>query len=201
MLKNILALDVRFTKGFVKCMETLLPVKQIQVYYTMLEISCHGIPWIASLLALIWILNSKRLYQVQVNLLIGLVLDIIVIAVLKSIARRRRPAVNTDPLSMGPDKYSFPSGHASRSMLVFYFLNYLWPVSGIYLIPILAWMFAVVMSRLLMRRHHILDVIAGLLLGYIEGMTMGLLYLNAETCSSLISWLTDEKIDGADYDV
>lgn len=198
MLKNILALDVHLTKNFVKCMEKLLPKRQLKAYYKMLEISCHGVVWIVSLLALIWIFDNKQLYQMQVNLLMGLFLDVIVIAILKSIARRRRPAVNDDPLSMGPDKYSFPSGHVSRSMLIFYFFKYLWPVSNICLIPLLAWICAVALSRLLMRRHHILDVCAGLIVGYIEGMLTGILYLDKETCIHFILWLTNEKTDAVE---
>ncbi|CAL7935253.1 unnamed protein product [Xylocopa violacea] len=201
MLRSILNLDVKLTNAFVRCAEKLVPLKHLKMHYKMLEISCHGICWIASLLALIWILNNKNLYQMQVNLMIALLLDVIIVAVVKAATRRRRPAVNDDPLSMGPDKYSFPSGHSSRSVLIFYFFKYLWPVSGIYLTPLLAWVFAVSMSRILMRRHYIIDIGAGLALGYIEGMLMSLLYLDAQTCVNFISWITDEKIDGAEFDV
>ncbi|KAK9310392.1 hypothetical protein QLX08_000368 [Tetragonisca angustula] len=199
MLRNILELDVRVTKIFVRSVENVMP--KLKLYYKMLEISCHGIIWIASLLACIWIFNSKSLYQMQVNLLVALILDIIVIAILKSSTRRRRPAVNDDPFSIGPDKYSFPSGHASRSMLVFYFFKYLWPVPDICLSLITIWVFVLVMSRLLMRRHYILDIIAGLFVGYLQGMLMSFLYLEPETCSNLVYWITDEKLDGAEYDV
>ena len=57
------------------------------------------------------------------------------------------------------------------------------------------------MSRLLMRRHYILDIIAGLFVGYLQGMLMSFLYLEPETCSNLVYWITDEKLDGAEYDV
>lgn len=132
-------------------------------------------------------------------LFLGLLLDILVIALLKAITRRRRPTV--DPIGVGPDKYSFPSGHASRSMLVLYFFTYLWPIGPIFRLPLLAWVFAVAMSRLLMRKHHLLDISVGLMVGYVEGMLMSLLYLNARTCIGLVTWMTDEKMDGADYDV
>jgi len=57
------------------------------------------------------------------------------------------------------------------------------------------------MSRLLMRKHHILDVLAGITLGIFQGFLIEYIYLNQETCISLIWWLTDEKISGAEYDV
>lgn len=116
-------------------------------------------------------------------------------------ARRRRPKINDDPFAIGPDKYSFPSGHASRAMLVFYFFQYLWPLPVIYFPPLIAWVVSISLSRLLMRRHYILDILAGLTLGFAEGILMSFLYLERDTCFSLVSWITDEKIDGAEYDV
>jgi len=49
-----------------------------------------------------------------------------------------------------------------------------------------------------MRRHHVLDVLVGVLLGIFEGLLLGYIYLEEETCISLISWISDEKISGAD---
>ncbi|XP_054013105.1 polyisoprenoid diphosphate/phosphate phosphohydrolase PLPP6 isoform X1 [Hylaeus anthracinus] len=201
VIKDLLVFDIKFSHNLVTQAEKFNFMKQLRVHYTVLEISCHGIPWIASILALIWILDNKSLYQVQVNLLIGLLLDIIVIALLKSVTRRRRPSVSPVPFAVGPDKYSFPSGHASRAMLVFYFFKYLWPVSVLFLTPILAWVVAVSLSRLLMRRHHVLDIIVGLFVGYAEGLFMSLMYLEPETCYNLVYWLTDEKLSGAEYDI
>lgn len=102
---------------------------------------------------------------------------------------------------MGPDKYSFPSGHASRAGLVYYFFANIWPVS-VFLVPFLfVWCIAIDISRLLMRRHHIVDVGVGMLLGFCEAMFIQYIYLEADTCIGLVSWLTDEKLDGAEYDV
>lgn len=132
---------------------------------------------------------------------LALLLDIIIIAVLKAITRRRRPTVNTDPTSIGPDKFSFPSGHCSRSMLIFYFFKYLYPISSIFLTLMLMWVFAVAISRVLIKKHYFLDVSAGLLVGYVEGMLMSFLYLDEKTCFYLIDWISDEKIPGAEYGV
>ncbi|XP_018347214.1 PREDICTED: phospholipid phosphatase 6-like [Trachymyrmex septentrionalis] len=173
-------------------------LRQLKVHNKLLEISCHGIPWLAVSLISIWVFNAKSLYQMQMNLLIGLLLDIIVIAVLKAVTRRRRPTTNDDPFSLGPDKYSFPSGHSSRSAFVVYFFFNLWPISLIYSPPLLAWSFSVCMSRLLMRRHYILDVIGGILLGIFEGLLIGYIYLEQETCMYLISWIADDKIPGSE---
>lgn len=128
-------------------------------------------------------------------------LDIFSIAVIKASTRRRRPSVNSDPFGIGPDKYSFPSGHASRAAFVTYFFFNLWALPIFCIPPLLAWVSSVCLSRVLMRRHHILDIVAGILLGILEGMFIGFIYLEPKTCANLIFWVTDEKLDGAEFDV
>ncbi|XP_026828024.1 ATP-dependent RNA helicase DRS1 [Ooceraea biroi] len=173
-------------------------VEVLRIRFAREKISCHGVLWLATSLILIWVFNTRSLYQMQVNLLIGLLLDIVLVAVVKSITRRRRPATNDDPFTLGPDKYSFPSGHASRAAFVAYFFFHLWPISLIYAPPLLAWSFSVCMSRLLMRRHHIIDVVVGIILGILEGLIIGFIYLEENMCVSLISWITDEKVHASE---
>lgn len=67
--------------------------------------------------------------------------------------------------------------------------------------PILAWSTAVCLSRLLMERHHLLDILCGVLLGLVEGMLMALMWCEQETAASLLSYITDEKVEGAEYHV
>lgn len=201
LLQMVLDADVYLTKVFVKNMEVLLPIKQMKTYYKALEISCHGVLWITCILMFIWILDNKNLYQMQINLLIGLFLDIAIIAILKALTRRRRPAVNDDPFAMGPDKYSFPSGHASRASLICWFFMDVSPISPLYVLILLTWCAAISVSRLLMKRHYILDVCLGLLIGVFEAVIVKQIYLESATCVRLVSWITDEKIPGAEYDV
>lgn len=139
--------------------------------------------------------TDSRFRYVSRKIISGLLLDIIFVSSLKAVTRRRRPITSSDPFAIGPDKYAFPSGHASRAVFVAYFFFYLWPISLMYTPPLLAWSFSVCMSRLLMRRHHILDVLVGVLLGIFEGLLLGYIYLEQDTCVSLISWITEEKID------
>lgn len=127
-----------------------------------------------------------------------MLLDILFVAVIKAITRRRRPTTNDDLFTIGPDKYSFPSGHASRATFIVYFFFYVWPTSLIYAPPLLAWCFSVCTSRLLLRKHHILDVLVGVSLGIFEGLIIGYIYLEQETCVNLISWITEEKIPGSE---
>ncbi|XP_032677295.1 phospholipid phosphatase 6-like [Odontomachus brunneus] len=201
MLKNILMGDIYATNVFVKQLEHFFPFSQMKTHYRTLEISCHGILWLVGTFMFIWVLADKKYYQLQVNLLLGLVLDVIFLCIVKGITRRRRPAVNDDPFSMGPDKYSFPSGHASRVTFIVYLFIYLWPVASIFVPPLLAWSISIYISRILMRRHYILDVLAGIALGILEGLIVGYVYLDQETCVNLVSWMTEEKMSGPEFDV
>ncbi|XP_012233549.1 polyisoprenoid diphosphate/phosphate phosphohydrolase PLPP6-like [Linepithema humile] len=197
-LRKLLAVDAYLSHAFASWGEQFLYLRQLKTHYKVLEISCNSIAWLTTNLMLIWIFNNPNLYQMQVNLLIGLVLDIILVAVLKAITRRRRPTANDNPSSA---KDSFPSGEAARATFVaYYFLN-LWPLPLICVPPLLAWCFSVCTSKLLMRKHHVFDVLAGIALGVFQGLLIGYIYLEQDTCKSLIWWITDEKISGAEYDV
>lgn len=125
-------------------------------------------------------------------------LDIILVVVLKAISRRRRPTTNH---SFASEKDSFPSGHSTHATFITYFFLNLWPIPLICIAFLLAWSFLVCMSRLLVRKNHIIDVLAGIALGIFQGLLIEYIYLEQETCASLVWWITDEKISGAEYDV
>ena len=82
-----------------------------------MQISCHGLPWL--------FLSIAGLYSIGgplfLNLLLALLLDIAVVAVLKAFTRRRRPSYNVDDQYATVklvDKFSFPSGHATRATML-----------------------------------------------------------------------------------
>jgi len=118
-----------------------------------------------------------------------------------AIARRRRPSVNDDPFCIGPDVYSFPSGHASRSSMLLGFFTCLYPLSVFFWPPLVAWWFAIALSRLLLFRHHILDVIAGIVIGFLEAMVMAIIWIGPETATSLIKWISDDRVSGNDAEI
>ncbi|KAL0100825.1 hypothetical protein PUN28_019303 [Cardiocondyla obscurior] len=197
-LRKFLAVDAYLTHAFVSWAEQINFFKQLKTYHKAFDISCNGIGWLGTNLMLIWVLNYSNLYQMQVNLLIGLILDIILVAVLKAFTRRRRPTING---SLTPEKDSFPSGHASRITYISYFFLYLWPISLIYTPFLLAWVFSVCMCKLLMRKHHISDILVGIALGIFQSLLIKYIYLERKTCTSLIWWITEENLSGAEYDV
>ncbi|XP_044759365.1 phospholipid phosphatase 6 [Coccinella septempunctata] len=200
---ELLEIDKKVTKCIVEKGNNLLVFRSMRLQYRALEVSCHGIPWLAFWIAFTWLFNDSSLIQLQVNMLLGLLLDIIVVAVCKAYFRRRRPSTNQDDAlgQMGPDVFSFPSGHCSRAVLVLFFFTRLWPVPMIFVPPMLAWVFSICASRILMQRHYLLDIVGGILLGLLEGGVMDFLWLSEDSAKYVMSYLSDEKIDGGDYHV
>ncbi|XP_053959503.1 polyisoprenoid diphosphate/phosphate phosphohydrolase PLPP6 isoform X2 [Anastrepha ludens] len=197
----VLKQDVIWTKKLVTFVFQHIPFAKLRLHCKCLEISCNGIAWLAGLLAFIWIADSKSLYQMQLNLLFGLIFDIVVIAVLKAIFRRRRPSACSDMLTLGPDKFSFPSGHASRSAFVLIFFTVLNPVSKILWMPILSWTISVCFSRVLLSRHYILDVVGGMAIGIVEALFIGILWISESTASYFITYLTEDYLPGGEADI
>ena len=64
----------------------------------------------------------EKYYVISFNFLYGLLLDIIIVGLIKNLTKRERPGKGPAGHDWGPDRYSFPSGHASRAVFVALFL-------------------------------------------------------------------------------
>ncbi|XP_039281117.1 phospholipid phosphatase 6 isoform X2 [Nilaparvata lugens] len=202
-IQKLLKVDAYLTNLFCTLADKFVPLRSLRTHYKVLEVSCHGLVWFGCWLASIWILWQPSLFEMQVNFYLGLIIDVVAVAVLKATVRRARPAVNKDDMFMtlGPDKYGFPSGHVSRAVFITCFFTHLYPLSIIFYPPLLAWSVSVSVSRILLRRHHILDVLAGALLGFLEIGLLSLLWLSKDSSIWLVSYISDEKIEGGEYHV
>ncbi|XP_020807288.1 phospholipid phosphatase 6 [Drosophila serrata] len=196
-LKYLLEKDVQVSKHFVVAVSNLSFFKSLRIHSRFLEISCDGIAWFASWIAFIWLLSSKDLYQMQVNMLFGLVLDVVVVAVLKALVRRRRPVASKDMMTIGPDKFSFPSGHASRAFFVLLFFAKLYPLHIVFLMPMTAWAVSVAISRLILQRHYVLDICAGAVIGILEALVIGLFWISEKSAFDIVGFLSSENVDSA----
>ena len=119
----------------------------------------------------------------------GLVIDVIVITVLKLAFRRSRPAHNQDDMVgsvTSVDKYSFPSGHATRAAMLAGFMIFHVGESTLHLIFITLWSVSVSLSRVALGRHHMIDVICGYIVGMLEYLLLIYLWIPRETC---LQWL------------
>ncbi len=146
------------------------PYLYLRKFVFALEFSGSGYLWLPySILMIALHYTSIREAMRYILLFTGLLLDIALVGTTKGLTRRPRPVVNHDDvLWIGPDKYSFPSGHTSRAVfLLFYFIQ----TSFFKSIPsplIIIWLSAVVASRVLLGRHYISDVVAGIFFGIFE---------------------------------
>lgn len=126
----------------------------------------------------------------------GLVYDIMVVAFVKAATRRRRPSLggrkNDMFITIGVDKFSFPSGHATRAVLLaFLFSQWFYPDMWLLgKIALFAWAASVCVSRVLLRRHHILDVVGGIFMGYLEFILVGILWIGPTGSKVIGDWIS-----------
>lgn len=52
-----------------------------------------------------------------------------------------------------------------------------------------------------MYRHHILDVVGGIFIGFTEVLIMAVIWIGPETSVSLIKWISDERSAGNDAEL
>lgn len=206
VLKNLALVDISVTNAICKNSAWLLKKNNFRDYMQILEYSCHGLVWFVLVLISIWIFWLKHLFKIQMNLLMSILLDVIVVALLKSKYRRMRPAGNIPSFfETGPDSYSFPSGHVSRAFMLSFIFNHLNDandfIDTLCSVLLLAWCIALAYSRILLRKHFLFDVFAGMVLGIVEGwLIVKFLWLSDSTALYLVEWLTSSKFYGPDDD-
>ena len=138
--------------------------KELKSLLKGLEFSCNGIIWLSGTFILLYVFPTSILMK---RLLVGLIMDIVYVALTKAYARRVRPKYAPQDDQFGVisvDKHSFPSGHATRAVYVAFFAS----VTTHPIISFIVWIWciAVCTSRVLLGRHHIADVVAGVVIGF-----------------------------------
>lgn len=165
-----------------------------------LEVSGHGVPWLLAPILIILFKTSLSpiAASLMLNFLALTLLDLAVIGIFKPAFRRTRPVYNT---GIGHvtihvvDQFSFPSGHASRAGFLSSFVWHTqyhhaegmhpWLSSSTFTVLVLVWAIAICASRVLLGRHHVLDVLLGFALGVSYVYIWDPLWISAEFASSL----------------
>lgn len=99
---------------------------------------------------------------------VGLLTDLVAVGAVKVAARRRRPAWNAAGergTVAAVDRFAFPSGHTSRVVLLAVAAAAAPGVPDWVVWAVVVWAAAVAASRVALGRHHVLDIVAGALLG------------------------------------
>jgi len=185
---RLLAWDVAATRrlhtAYARRFPSLLPL-------VALEYSGHGIPWLALPPAALAVGLATGAVDRRVLLAagspaalpaaatagraaaayVGLVTDLALVGAVKVTARRRRPlwnAAGERGTVAAVDQYSFPSGHTTRVVLVATAVALTPGVRPAAVAAVAAWAAAVAASRVALGRHHVLDIVAGGVLGVVN---------------------------------
>ena len=119
--------------------------------------------------------------------------DLLVVIMLKSTFRRKRPAHNLDDMlvvdavALNIDRHSFPSGHATRAVMTALFIVDKFDCTGGIKSLVYIWMVAVPLSRILLGRHHVFDVTVGVICGVLEYFAVvNYLWMSKQTCMDIL---------------
>ncbi|XP_077308764.1 polyisoprenoid diphosphate/phosphate phosphohydrolase PLPP6 [Lithobates pipiens] len=169
-LRSLLAIDLWLSKKMGVCARDGSSWGSARPLMKLVEISGHGIPWICCTIYCLYKSDSSAGREVILNLLFALLLDIILVGVVKGIVKRRRPTQNRMDMfaTFSVDKYSFPSGHATRAAMVSRFmLNHLVLAVPVRILVML-WAIVISLSRVMLGRHNVTDVLFGFFMGYMQ---------------------------------
>lgn len=135
----------------------------------------------AGLCVLGWLLGDTQWKARAVVVFAGLVVTEIVVVVIKMCIRRPRPPGDAGMIYRKVDPFSFPSGHAARASMLCIISIIMGPAAAT--LGIALWSPFMIVSRIAIGLHYVLDVLAGILLGIL--LSIGLL----ELTPLLTSWI------------
>ncbi|XP_017292069.1 inactive phospholipid phosphatase 7-like [Kryptolebias marmoratus] len=188
-INSLLAIDISLSKRLGMCVGAHGPGAPLRSMVTLLALTGHALPWIFGTLICLWRSSTLAGQEVLVNLLLALILDLMTVAGMQKLVKRKGPwdfpPGFLDYIAM--DVYSFPAAHASRAAMVSKFLlNHL--VLAVPLrILLYLWAFLVGVSRVLLGKHHLSDVGCGFALGFLHFSLVESVWLDSATCQILLS--------------
>lgn len=211
LLRRVINLDTAVSLHLYTFFQPILPFS----FLKSLELSGDGrlfFPIILSILltttpiATLTTTFSSPSTLLLLNLLIGSLLDLLLIGLIKHLIQRPRPVYNKNMfLSFAVDHWSFPSGHSSRVSFIatfcFFYSNHIREalltnllnldaksaIVEYFAVLVGVWAAITSVSRVLLGRHFVLDVVAGGCLGVLEGLLV-FRALNYENLSSWFRW-------------
>ncbi|XP_023665350.1 inactive phospholipid phosphatase 7-like [Paramormyrops kingsleyae] len=186
---SLLAIDLCMSKRLGVCAYAYSSWGSIRSIVGLLALTGHFIPWICGTILCLSRSNTLAGQEVLVNLLLALILDVMTVAGVQKLVKRK------GPLELSPsfldyvamDVYSFPAAHASRAVMVAKFLLSHLVLAVPLRILLVLWAFLVGVSRILLGRHHLTDVGCGFALGFLHYSLVEMVWLPSSTCQTLIS--------------
>jgi len=130
-----------------------------------------GDSWLWAIgMTLVWLFSRSFWHGYAAILVISIVIQALFVFALKWLIRRRRPDGDWGGIYRQFDPHSFPSGHATRAVLLAVLAVGLGPAWFGALIA--AWAPLVCLSRVMTGVHYISDILGGMALGLVMGLLM-----------------------------
>ncbi len=129
--------------------------------------------WLAGL-ALVWLLGPAAWRGEILLLIFSITATAALVLLLKFVIQRPRPEGDWGQVYRGSDPHSFPSGHAARVSLLTllaFLLGSPWIGLGLIL-----WALLVILARIALGVHYLLDMIVGALIGLANAAASFLIY-------------------------
>ncbi|XP_070492497.1 polyisoprenoid diphosphate/phosphate phosphohydrolase PLPP6-like [Chironomus tepperi] len=200
-LQKFLKRDEIVSKKFAFYWGERLQINKYKNTTNFLHYSCSGIVWLVGLFAFAYF-SSHHFIEVEINLLMILLFDIVVVSIVKAYVQRDPPSYcDTHPLNMDMNFFSFPSGYTTRATLILMYFTIFYPLPVILWIPVYLWFCAICLTRVLLRKHYLLDVFGGIMIASIEGIILSYFLVDKDTALDLFNWISDEKTVGSDAEV
>lgn len=164
-LQDLLEFDARLTQRI-----------QIQTsqspWWNFAVIFAHsGDSWLwAVSIGLVWLFTNGYWHRVAAVLELSIVVQALFVFGLKWLIRRERPAGEWGSIYRQFDPHSFPSGHATRVILLTVLAVGIGPTWFGMLIGV--WAPLVCLSRVMTGVHYISDILGGILLGLVMGFAV-----------------------------
>ncbi|KAM6986594.1 inactive phospholipid phosphatase 7 [Aplochiton taeniatus] len=188
-INSLLAIDICMSKRMGVCAYTSSSWGSVRSMITLLALTGHGITWIFGTIVCLTRSETLAGQEVLVNLLLALVLDVMTVAGVQKLVKRKGPWEMApgffDYIAM--DVYSFPAAHASRAAMVSKFLLSHLVLAVPLRILLVLWALLVGMSRVLLGKHHLTDMACGFALGLLHFSLVESVWLSSGACQTLIS--------------
>ncbi|XP_030015275.1 phospholipid phosphatase 6-like isoform X2 [Sphaeramia orbicularis] len=165
----------------------------------LVEFSGHVVPWLFGTMYTLVRGENVAEQEIMFNLVLALLLDLMLVRVVKTLVRRRRPTQNrSDILStFFVERYSFPSGHATRAAMCARFLLAQLVDTDSMRVLVVGWATLVSLSRLLLARHYVTDVGFGLAMGYCQYSLVERLWVTWDCLQDLLLLRLGERLNRA----
>ncbi|CAJ1071719.1 phospholipid phosphatase 6-like [Xyrichtys novacula] len=198
-LRFLLAIDLWLSKRLGVCACEESPLGGIRPLVRLVEFSGHVIPWFIGTVYTLLQGESVEEQEIMLNLALALLLDLLLVRFLKTLVRRRRPAQNRSEIlsTFFVERYSFPSGHATRAAMCARFLLVQLVDTASMRVLVLGWASLVSLSRLLLARQYVTDVGFGLAMGYCHYSLVERLWVTWDCLQDLLLMGLRERLNRA----